>query len=74
MTTLSLGILRRETMRPRRRVAAIAAPGWLDVVKAAWRRRRSRMLLAQFDDRMLKDIGLTRADAQREANRPFWVE
>ena len=74
MTTLSLGILRRETMRPRRRVAATAARRWLDVVRAAWRRRQSRVLLAQLDDRMLQDIGITRADAQFEANRPFWRE
>jgi uncharacterized protein YjiS (DUF1127 family) len=38
-----------------------------------WRRlSRSRADLARLDDRMLRDIGLTRADAWREINKPFW--
>jgi uncharacterized protein YjiS (DUF1127 family) len=38
-----------------------------------WRRRgRDRHQLAQFDDRMLRDIGLTRGDACHEINKPFW--
>jgi uncharacterized protein YjiS (DUF1127 family) len=40
-----------------------------------WRRRaRDRALLARFDDRMLRDIGLTPADVMHEINRPFWRE
>jgi len=38
-----------------------------------WRRRsRERHQLARFDDRMLRDIGLTRVDAYHEINKPFW--
>jgi uncharacterized protein YjiS (DUF1127 family) len=33
---------------------------------------RQRRTLRTLDDRMLKDIGVTRADAEREASRPFW--
>jgi uncharacterized protein YjiS (DUF1127 family) len=33
---------------------------------------RQRRALLALDDRMLKDIGITRADAEREASRPFW--
>jgi uncharacterized protein YjiS (DUF1127 family) len=33
---------------------------------------RQRRALLTLDDRMLKDIGVTRADADREASRPFW--
>lgn len=33
---------------------------------------RQRRQLAALSDFMLKDIGLSRADAEREANRPFW--
>jgi uncharacterized protein YjiS (DUF1127 family) len=33
---------------------------------------RERRALAAMDDHMLKDIGLSRADARREAGRPFW--
>ena len=38
-----------------------------------WRRRaHGRTALARLDDRMLRDIGLTRADALREIDKPFW--
>jgi uncharacterized protein YjiS (DUF1127 family) len=38
-----------------------------------WRARsRERHALSQLDDRMLRDIGLTRADVHREATKPFW--
>lgn len=38
-----------------------------------WRRRaRDRAELARLDDRMLKDIGLTRGDAEFLSNKPFW--
>ena len=36
------------------------------------RRRRDRAVLASFDDRMLRDIGVTRVDALFEINKPFW--
>jgi uncharacterized protein YjiS (DUF1127 family) len=40
--------------------------------KRAWRAYASRQALADLDDRMLRDIGLTRLDAQREADRQPW--
>lgn len=33
---------------------------------------RERYLLRTLSDDMLKDIGITRRDAEREAGRPFW--
>lgn len=33
---------------------------------------RERYLLQTLSDEMLKDIGVTRLDAEREAHRPFW--
>jgi uncharacterized protein YjiS (DUF1127 family) len=40
-----------------------------------WRRRaRDRAELGKLDDRMLKDIGLTRAAAEFLSNKPFWRE
>jgi uncharacterized protein YjiS (DUF1127 family) len=33
---------------------------------------RQRRALLGLSDRMLKDIGVTRAEAEREASRPFW--
>ena len=39
----------------------------------AWRERaRSRHLLLQLDDRMLRDVGLSRSDVDRECNKHFW--
>jgi uncharacterized protein YjiS (DUF1127 family) len=40
---------------------------------AEWyRRRRSRDELARFSPRMLRDIGITPADRERECIKPFW--
>jgi uncharacterized protein YjiS (DUF1127 family) len=40
-----------------------------------WRRRaRERAQLAQLDERMLRDIGLSRAAAEYIINKPFWRE
>lgn len=47
--------------------------GLIALVRAEWRRYRSRRMLAQLDDYMLKDIGVTRAEAQFEAGKPFWI-
>jgi uncharacterized protein YjiS (DUF1127 family) len=33
---------------------------------------RQRKTLASLDDHMLKDLGLTREQAEIEADRPFW--
>jgi len=52
---------------------------WLDRLLAApafclwlYRRRCGRRQLLDLEDRMLKDIGLTREQAEEIANRPFW--
>ncbi len=42
---------------------------WLVKWEHAMQVRRERRALARLDDRMLKDIGLSRADANREAAR-----
>ena len=34
---------------------------------------RSRVHLARLDDDRLLDLGLTRADVQREISKPFWA-
>lgn len=35
-------------------------------------RHSTRRCLMALDDRLLKDIGLSRADALREGSKPFW--
>jgi uncharacterized protein YjiS (DUF1127 family) len=36
-------------------------------------RDRQRRALAELSDHLLRDIGVTRAEAMREAAKPFWV-
>lgn len=38
---------------------------WLD-------RARQRRHLGELDDRLLRDIGLSRSDVDQEISRPFW--
>jgi uncharacterized protein YjiS (DUF1127 family) len=51
---------------------------FLSDVRAVWRewrlRKNGRLELARLDERMLRDIGLTRVDAVFEINKPFWRE
>ncbi len=63
-------VLHRPLLR--RRAAASPAAVWLAWLAEAMRTVSTRRSLAQMDDRMLKDIGLTRADAQEEASRKPW--
>lgn len=40
----------------------------------SWQTRASeRHQLMTMDDRMLKDIGISRSQADEEARKPFWV-
>jgi uncharacterized protein YjiS (DUF1127 family) len=50
-----------------------AALSWVILTLLRWQElARQRRSLAAMSDHMLKDLGLTRADALREAGRPFW--
>lgn len=42
------------------------------MIELAVERRRSRLALMELSDAQLKDIGISRSQAFREANRPFW--
>lgn len=50
--------------------AALVA-GFRQVVRAL-KNRRDAVLLAELDDRMLKDIGLTRSDLRDAYSEPLW--
>ena len=60
------------------RASAHRLSRFLSAVRAAlreWRRRQNgRLELARLDERMLRDIGLTRIDAEYEINKPCWRE
>jgi uncharacterized protein YjiS (DUF1127 family) len=56
---------------------AVGAPpsiprGLFAFVVGAMERVRQRHALAELDDRLLRDIGLTRVDVWREVKKPFW--
>ena len=63
----------------RRRSEQSVAMGTVRVAKRVlallgeWQRATyDRKLLSEMDDHMLRDIGLTRCDAEREIEKPFW--
>jgi uncharacterized protein YjiS (DUF1127 family) len=41
-------------------------------VALAWRKRRTRRMLTEMDERMLSDLGISRAQASFEASRWMW--
>jgi len=46
--------------------------GVTDHIHRMWRTWQSRRRITELDARLLKDIGISYADAEREANKPFW--
>lgn len=60
-------LLRLEAAAGRASWRALVA--WLE---AAHARRRQRRALVALDDHSLRDIGLSRHEAEREAAKPFW--
>ena len=47
---------------------------WLATLKRMHERWRRRQALLELDDRLLRDIGITRAEANREARKSFWTD
>lgn len=67
MTTPHSVAVNRVVRRTARRFSDLFArlAGWIALA-------RERRQLAALDDARLKDLGLTRGEAAREAARPFW--
>jgi uncharacterized protein YjiS (DUF1127 family) len=61
---------RTDTLALFRRTALVRRLRETLVLAAA--RRRDRRLLSRLDAHILRDIGLSENDAQREAAKPFW--
>ncbi len=70
LTTEIVRLLPQEWLAIRARPTR-AVLSW-DGMRAAWRRYRSRQSIAHLDGHMLKDIGVSFAEAEAEANKPFW--
>lgn len=54
------------------RTPAAQKAGWLAWLRRVLRTVESRRHLAEMDERMLADIGISRAEALREASRAPW--
>jgi len=54
------------------RAAWEAAFAAIDTVLCWQERARQRRQLLEMDDRLLSDIGVTRAEAEAEFEKPFW--
>jgi len=54
---------------PTRLALRLSVMQWMGTVI---RTAQTRRLLAEMDDRMLSDIGVTHSQAQAEASRPAW--
>ncbi|HEV7264477.1 MAG TPA: DUF1127 domain-containing protein [Falsiroseomonas sp.] len=65
---------RRMPPQPRRPHHGTDGPVWTAVLLViTWSQRAAqRRRLACLSDAMLKDIGVSRADAFRESRKPFW--
>lgn len=71
-----------DTIKSRRSLMTVARLGgviarfraMLDLLFKWQGRARQRRELMQRSDRLLEDIGISRADARREASKPFWRE
>ena len=58
------------TVLPRSTQSRLRA--WGSAIRTWFERGRQRRALAELDDRLLRDIGVTFEQAKREAARPFW--
>jgi uncharacterized protein YjiS (DUF1127 family) len=79
MTTISLhydsltGFARHTALAATEWVGQVLPRGW--VTLETWYKRASqRRQLRELDDRLLQDIGVSRADAWREGRKHFWDE
>ena len=46
---------------------------WLQILVIWQDRAEQRHALSELNDQMLKDIGVSRADAYKELRKPFWL-
>jgi uncharacterized protein YjiS (DUF1127 family) len=67
---LHLGAIRRGTASSP--VAQRLSVRLLELIEGWAERRRQRRALLELSDALLKDIGLARSEAAREAHKPFW--
>jgi uncharacterized protein YjiS (DUF1127 family) len=67
------GTCRRAMQLPKISVPLLAGLEWVVRNVVQWNQRsRQRQALADLDDHLLKDVGITRSAAIAEISRPLW--
>jgi uncharacterized protein YjiS (DUF1127 family) len=75
MMFVSIGVVDPSlatTPRPRRVLPAFRLSELAATLRLWCSRHRQRCALGELDDHLLKDIGVARDEALREAAKPFW--
>jgi uncharacterized protein YjiS (DUF1127 family) len=75
LTDLEVIMLGNEAPTIGRRGRAAPSARWRTLAAwlfACWQRHRQRRALLDLDDRLLRDIGVSRDDARLEAQKRFW--
>ncbi len=66
----------RSVVQSQSSVGSSGVTGWilavLQVVEEKLEKRSGRMMLLEMTDAQLKDIGISRAEADGEASKPVW--
>ena len=71
LSTLFVSFLAPAAPRPARKGDPAAARAMAGL-RAAWRRQRERARIAALNPHLLRDIGVSWAEAEHEANKRFW--
>lgn len=58
----------------RRRLSAKSFSSFANLLTRWAARSQQRYLLRDMDDHLLRDMGISRADAVRESMKPFWQD
>lgn len=63
-----------QVLHPGCRTAITIAffPRWIATLMRTHERWRQRQDLRELEDHLLRDVGITREQAQYEASKPFW--
>jgi uncharacterized protein YjiS (DUF1127 family) len=69
---MSIELRRTPTIRSHIRAFAELLGSALTLAFVWHERTQQRRALQRFDDRMLRDIGLSRSDVEYEVSKPFW--
>ena len=71
--SLSDGPCRRVALPPKMSAGVQTGLQWIVATVLKWNQRIcQRQALAELDDHLLKDVGVSRTAARIEAGQPFW--